>query len=180
MNVSYPHFLSLFTCEMFRFRFIINSMSLMKNMHSYAKSFNIKWETLLDYYHLPPLPADDPSIKGMQDTVDGTYTVPHHYPYTYETRVIGGEDYYTVSCQSATDPESSYTFCLVPWKKDDHLLASYSSFTAVEARELLDHLQRIVNASDHGDETVNSQLHAFLRRFMRWVNDNGGTGEQTD
>ena len=164
---------------MFRFRFIINSMSLMKNMHSYAKSFNIKWKTLLDYYHLPPLPADDPSIRGMKDTVDGSYTV-SHYPYTYMTTMVGGEDYYTVSCQCATDPESSYTFAIVPLKKDDQLLAPYSSFTYREAMELVDHLQRIVNASDKGDETVNSQLHAFLRRFTRWVNDNGGTGEQTD
>ena len=164
---------------MFRFRFIINSMSLMKNMHSYAKSFNIKWKTLLDYYHLPPLPADDPSIRGMKDTVDGSYTV-SHYPYTYMTTMVGGEDYYTVSCQCATDPESSYTFAIVPLKKDNQLLASYSSFTYREAMELVDHLQRIVNASDKGDETVNSQLHAFLRRFTRWVNDNGGTGEQTD
>ena len=164
---------------MFRFRFIINSMSLMKNMHSYAKSFNIKWKTLLDYYHLPPLPADDPSIRGMKDTVDGSYTV-SHYPYTYMTTMVGGEDYYTVSCQCATDPESSYTFAIVPLKKDDQLLAPYSSFTYREAMELVDHVQRIVNASDKGDETVNSQLHAFLRRFTRWVNDNGGTGEQTD
>ena len=164
---------------MFRFRFIINSMSLMKNMHSYAKSFNIKWKTLLDYYHLPPLPADDPSIRGMKDTVDGSYTV-SHYPYTYMTTMVGGEDYYTVSCQCATDPESSYTFAIVPLKKDDQLLAPYSSFTYREAMELVDHVQRIVDASDKGDETVNSQLHAFLRRFTRWVNDNGGTGEQTD
>ena len=164
---------------MFRFRFIINSMSLMKNMHSYAKSFNIKWKTLLDYYHLPPLPADDPSIRGMKDTVDGSYTV-SHYPYTYMTTMVGGEDYYTVSCQCATDPESSYTFAIVPLKKDNQLLAPYSSFTYREAMELVDHVQRIVNASDKGDETVNSQLHAFLRRFTRWVNDNGGTGEQTD
>ena len=154
-------------------------MSLMKNMHSYAKSFNIKWKTLLDYYHLPPLPADDPSSRGMKDTVDGSYTV-SHYPYTYMTTMVGGEDYYTVSCQCATDPESSYTFAIVPLKKDNQLLASYSSFTYREAMELVDHLQRIVNASDKGDETVNSQLHAFLRRFTRWVNDNGGTGEQTD
>ena len=165
---------------MFRFRLIINSMSLMKNMHSYAKSFNIKWKTLLDYYHLPPLPADDPSITVMKDEMDGSYTVPRYYPYTYTTTMVGGEDYYTVSCQSVTDPESSYTFCLVPWKKDDHLLSSYSSFTAVEAMELVDHLQRIVDASDKGDETVNSQLHAFLRRFTDWVNDNGGECEQTD
>lgn len=164
---------------MFRFRFIINSMSLMKNMHSYAKSFNIKWKTLLDYYHLPPLPADDPSIRGMKDTVDGSYTV-SHYPYTYMTTMVGGEDYYTVSCQCATDPESSYTFAIVPLKKDNQLLAPYSSFTYREAMELVDHVQRIVDASDKGDETVNSQLHAFLRRFTRWVNDNGGTGEQTD
>lgn len=151
----------------------------MKNMHSYAKSFNIKWKTLLDYYHLPPLPADDPSIRGMKDTVDGSYTV-SHYPYTYMTTVVGGEDYYTVSCQCATDPESSYTFAIVPLKKDNQLLAPYSSFTYREAMELVDHVQRIVDASDKGDETVNSQLHAFLRRFTRWVNDNGGTGEQTD
>ena len=148
-------------------------------MHSYAKSFNIKWKTLLDYYHLPPLPADDPSIRGMKDTVDGSYTV-SHYPYTYMTTVVGGEDYYTVSCQCATDPESSYTFAIVPLKKDNQLLAPYSSFTYREAMELVDHVQRIVDASDKGDETVNSQLHAFLRRFTRWVNDNGGTGEQTD
>lgn len=154
-------------------------MSLMKNMHSYAKSFNIKWKTLLDYYHLPPLPADDPSIRGMKDTVDGSYTV-SHYPYTYMTTMVGGEDYYTVSCQCATDPESSYTFAIVPLKKDNQLLAPYSSFTYREAMELADHVQRIVDASDKGDETVNSQLHAFLRRFTRWVNDNGGTGEQTD
>lgn len=154
-------------------------MSLMKNMHSYAKSFNIKWKTLLDYYHLPPLPADDPSIRGMKDTVDGSYTV-SHYPYTYMTTMVGGEDYYTVSCQCATDPESSYTFAIVPLKKDNQLLAPYSSFTYREAMELVDHVQRIVDASDKGDETVNSQLHAFLRRFTRWVNDNGGTGEQTD
>ena len=151
----------------------------MKNMHSYAKSFNIKWKTLLDYYHLPPLPADDPSIRGMKDTVDGSYTV-SHYPYTYMTTMVGGEDYYTVSCQCATDPESSYTFAIVPLKKDNQLLAPYSSFTYREAMELADHVQRIVDASDKGDETVNSQLHAFLRRFTRWVNDNGGTGEQTD
>lgn len=151
----------------------------MKNMHSYAKSFNIKWKTLLDYYHLPPLPADDPSIRGMKDTVDGSYTV-SHYPYTYMTTMVGGEDYYTVSCQCATDPESSYTFAIVPLKKDNQLLAPYSSFTYREAMELVDHVQRIVDASDKGDETVNSQLHAFLRRFTRWVNDNGGTGEQTD
>lgn len=148
-------------------------------MHSYAKSFNIKWKTLLDYYHLPPLPADDPSIRGMKDTVDGSYTV-SHYPYTYMTTMVGGEDYYTVSCQCATDPESSYTFAIVPLKKDNQLLAPYSSFTYREAMELVDHVQRIVDASDKGDETVNSQLHAFLRRFTRWVNDNGGTGEQTD
>ena len=165
---------------MFRFRFIINSMSLMKNMHSYAKSFNIKWKTLLDYYHLPPLPADDPSISEMKDRVDGSYIVPRYYPYTYTTTMVGGEDYYTVSCQSVTDPESSYTFCLIPWKQDDQLLASYSSFTAVEAMELVDHLQRIVDASDRGDDTVNQRLHGFLNRFRRWVNDNGGTGEQTD
>ena len=151
----------------------------MKNMHSYAKSFNIKWKTLLDYYHLPLLPADDPSIRGMKDTVDGSYTV-SHYPYTYMTTMVGGEDYYTVSCQCATDPESSYTFAIVPLKKDNQLLAPYSSFTYREAMELADHVQRIVDASDKGDETVNSQLHAFLRRFTRWVNDNGGTGEQTD
>lgn len=149
-------------------------------MHSYAKSFNIKWKTLLDYYHLPPLPADDPSIKAMKDTVDDSYTVPRYYPYTYMTTMVGGEDYYTVSCQSSTDPEASYTFCIVPWKQDDQLLASYSSFTHAEAMELVDHLQRIVDASDHGDDTVNQRLHGFLNRFKQWVNDNGGTCEQTD
>ena len=157
-------------------------MSLMNNMHSYAKSFNIKWKNLLDYYHLPALPENDPTISMITDPVDGAYTVPRCYPYTYKTPMVGGDDYYTVSCQSMTDPEASYTFAIVPLKKDDaYLLSNYSPFTVREAEELVTHLQRIVDNSDRGDEMVNSQLHAFLRRFMRWVSENKGvSSEQTD
>lgn len=151
-----------------------NSMSLMKNMHSYAKSFNIKWRTLLDYYHLSPLPDVDPNIKLMKDRVDDSYTIPRFYPYTYDTPMVGGDDYYTVSCHSVTDPEQSYTFLIVPWKKDDQLLSSYSSFTVKEASELKDQLERIVEASDRGDDTVNKRLHAFLKRYSQWVDENKG------
>ena len=98
-------------------------MSLMNNIHSYAKSFNIKWKNLLDFYHLPALPENDPTISMITDPVDGAYTVSRCYTYTYKTPMVGGDDYYTVSCQSMTDPEVSYTFAIVPFKKKRYLPA---------------------------------------------------------